>query len=288
MRCHACAKINWTLEILGRRADGYHDLSMVMQTISLHDTLDLEPAPDTSLTVTGGGSDVPGDERNIALRAVRLMREVTGYPGGVRIRLEKRIPSQAGLGGGSADAAAVLLSLNRLWGAGLDQSGLEALGLRLGADVPFCLRGGLCRVEGIGERLTPLPHAREWPLIVLQPCSGLSTGAVFGAWRASSEGAAPETETLLRAFASDDPRLLPRHPGNALEAVSRSMRPEIGAAVDDLLAAGAVCAQMSGSGSAVFGVFADGDAQASAMRRIRPRHPGACCCKTLVSACNPG
>ncbi len=285
MRLYAHAKINWTLDILGQREDGYHLLSMVMQPISLCDILEIGPADRLSLTVEGGASDVPADERNIVMKAALLLRETCGITSGALLRLAKRIPSQAGLGGGSSDAAAALIGLNRFWNAGLSGEELAALGLRLGADVPYCLRGGLCRAEGIGEKLTSLPHAREWPLIVLQPCGGLSTGAVFKAWREAGEHTATCTDALLAAMEANDPERLPRRPGNALEPVSMAMQPAIREAVDALFAAGAVCAQMSGSGSAVFGVFRDAPERDRALARIRDRLPEAAGCKTLDSAC---
>ena len=285
MRLYAHAKINWTLDILGQREDGYHLLSMVMQPISLCDILEVETADSLSLTVEGGASDVPADERNIVLKAALLLCETCGITNGSSLRLVKRIPSQAGLGGGSSDAAAALIGLNRFWNAGLSAEELAGLGLRLGADVPYCLRGGLCRAEGIGEKLTSLPHAREWPLIVLQPCGGLSTGAVFKAWREAGEQTATCTDALLAAMEANDPVRLPRRPGNALEPVSMAMQPAIREAVDALFAAGAVCAQMSGSGSAVFGVFRDAPERDRALARIRDRWPEAAGCKTLDSAC---
>ena len=285
MRLSAHAKINWTLDILGQREDGYHLLSMIMQPISLHDTLELEASDTLSLSVEGGSSDIPTDERNIVMRAALLLKETYEVPTGASLRLAKRIPSQAGLGGGSSDAAAALIGLNQLWNLGLTGAQLETLGLKLGADVPYCLKGGLCRVEGIGEKITPLPHAREWPLIVFQPCGGLSTGAVFRAWREAGEHNRPETEKILAAMKANDPGLLPRRPGNALEAVSIGMQPAIGEVIKALFGYGAVCAQMSGSGSAMFGVFRDAAERDSALAQIRLRRPEALACKTLDSAC---
>ena len=281
----AHAKINWTLDILGRRDDGYHLLSMIMQPISLCDTLEITAGEILSLSVEGGSSDIPVDENNIILKATILLRNTFHVSEGASMRLTKRIPSQAGLGGGSADAAAALIGLNRFWALGLSGEELETLGVKLGADVPYCLNGGLCRVEGIGERITALPHAREWPLIVLQPCGGLSTGAVFRAWREAGEHRRAETKQLLNAMEKGDPGLLPRRPGNALESVSIGMQPAIGEAVEALFGLGAVCAQMSGSGSAVFGVFRDEKARDRALAQIHLRWPEAMACKTLDSAC---
>ena len=280
MRLLVHAKINWTLAVTGQRPDGYHLLDMLMQSITLSDTLTVDPAETLSLRVSGRVSDLPSDERNLVFRAARLLQEETGCARGAAIHLEKRIPSQAGLGGGSADAAAALWALNRLWGLSLPDSALEALALRLGADVPFCLRGGLCRVGGIGEKLTSLPCAPRWPLVVVRPCAGLSTAEIFRAWHAAPPGPPPQPEAVLAACRAGDASLLPAHPGNDLEAVSIARQPEILAACEALREAGALCGQMSGSGSAVFGVFPDRASAGAACRRLQARWPGAAACET--------
>lgn len=283
MQLLAHAKINWTLAVRGRRPDGYHLLSMLMQPVTLCDRVILEPAETVSLTITGNPK-VPSDERNIVVRAAQLLRERFGVREGVSMHVEKRIPAEAGLGGGSADCAAVLAGLNRLWGLGLSEAELEEIGLQLGADVPFCLRGGLCRVEGIGERLRQLEHAPSWPLILVQPCGGLSTGEVFRRWHAAQEHEEPDEEALLAAVRADDPGALPPHPGNDLEAVSCVLRPEIREAVETLRSLGTCCAQMSGSGSAVFGVFRDRAAADAALPRISSRWSSAWRCETCAES----
>ena len=283
MLLYAHAKINWTLAIRGRRPDGYHLLSMLMQPVTLCDTVRLERADAVTLEVTGNPS-VPSDERNIAREAAQLLREHCGTKEGARIRIEKRIPVEAGLGGGSADCAAVLAGLNRLWGLGLGQEELEALGLRLGADAPFCLRGGLCRAEGVGERLSVYEKTPRWPLIIVQPCGGLSTGEVFRRWHAANERTEPDETALLRAIEADDPLMLPPRPGNDLESVSRILRPEIAEAVEALRDRGACCAQMSGSGSAVYGVFPDERTADAALHAIRVRWGSACRCATCAES----
>ena len=283
MQLLAHAKINWTLAIRGRRPDGYHLLSMLMQPVTLCDRIVLEPADSIQLAVTGNPA-IPADERNIVWKAAQSLCKHCGVTRGAAIRIEKHVPSEAGLGGGSADCAAVLVGLNRLWGTGLSMAELEEIGLRLGADVPFCLRGGLCRVEGIGERLEPLGPAPVWPLILVQPCGGLSTAEVFRRWHALDAHTEPDEAGLLAAVRAGDPSMLPRHPGNDLETVSRGLRPEIREAVDALLEAGAVCAQMSGSGSAVFGVYPDRETAEAAYPRIRARWDAAWRCETCVES----
>ena len=283
MIVEARAKINWTLEILGQRPDGYHLLDMLMQPITLADRILLTPADSLSLE-TEGPIPQPAGEDNLALRAALRLKEATGYAGGAAIRLEKHIPTQAGLGGGSADAAGVLAGLNQLWQTGLSGEQLEEIGLGLGADVPFCIRGGLCRVRGIGESLTAMPSAPAWPLIVLQPCGGLSTGEVFRAWHARGREQPVHTEETLKALLSGSPTALPAHPGNDLETVSFALEPILAEACRALRETGAICAQMSGSGSAVFGVYPDRAARDRACPVIQAAWPGAVCCDTCAES----
>ena len=279
MRVLVNAKINWSLDILSQRPDGYHLMDMLMQPISLSDELRLCTDADISLTVSGFPM-IPPDESHLVLRAARLLKEVSGYPGGVSMHLHKRIPSGAGLGGGSADAAGTLLSLNRLWNLNLSRERLEEIGLRLGADVPFCIRGGLCRVQGIGEVLSPLGAGGEYLLLVIQPCGGLSTGSVFRAYHAAADIHHPQTDALIPLILSGDPAMLPPHPGNVLEQASLPMAPEIGQAVSFLMSNGAVCAQMSGSGSAVFGVFSSPGLRRAAYGKAAAQWSGTWLCET--------
>ena len=173
----AHAKINWALEVTGVRPDGYHALDMLMQRIDLADELFMEPARWISLTVDG--KSIPSGGRNLVVRAANALNEYMGTRRGARIRLKKRIPVRAGLGGGSADCAAALLGLNRIWRLNLPESKLMEIGLRLGADVPYLLRGGFARVRGIGDELTPLDGAPSVPLVLVRPGGGLSTPHVF-------------------------------------------------------------------------------------------------------------
>ena len=185
----------------------------------------------------------------------------------------KQIPSGAGMGGGSADAAAVLAGLNRLWRTGLSQHELEAIGLTLGADVPFCLRGGLTRTTGIGERMASLPCARSWWLVIIQPCAALSTREVFTAYHAQKAALRPDTQAAQSALALGDARLLPASLANVLQPVSAAMRPQIDEAISALTAQGALAALMTGSGSAVFGVFDTPEAALHACSALLPRWP---------------
>ena len=254
MQVEAFAKINWSLDITGVREDGYHLMDMLMQPVSLSDEIRLSPAPVLSLS-TDGFPRVRADRSNLAYRAAEALKQQTGYKGGAAIHVFKRIPVGAGLGGGSADAAGVLRGLNTLWGLRLTDAELEEIGLSLGADVPFCLRGGLTRTRGIGETLENLSVHANYRLVIVQPCRGLSTGEVFKAWTPESSEAHPDTDSAAAALEKGDLTLLCRSIGNVLQSVSVQFRPEIGSAITVLRQAGALCALMTGSGSAVFGVF---------------------------------
>ncbi len=279
MRIKARAKINWTLDILGQREDGYHLMDMLMQSVTLADTITLTPASELSIT-TGGYPKLPANERNLAYRAALALQEATGCRRGAAIHVEKRIPVGAGMGGGSADAAGVLAGLNQMWETGLNQQQLEDIGLTLGADVPFCLRGGLTRTTGIGEAMVSLPCGRHYDLVIIQPCRGLSTGAVFTAYHEKADIPRPATDDAQRALENGDAALLCVSLGNVLQAVSQDMRPPIADAIAALKKRGALTALMTGSGSAVFGVFDSEEAARDAARSLRNRWASTFYCRT--------
>ena len=264
----ARAKINWALNITGRRPDGYHLLDMLMQTIDLSDTLAIEPAEGLSLAVDGA----PAGEENLVLRAATALNRRCGTRRGARMALTKRIPARAGLGGGSADCAAALRALNDLWGLGLSREALLEIGLSLGADVPFCLTEGLALVRGIGEAITPVPGAPRIPLVLAVPGGGLSTGAVFSLWdRGGFVDVSLNCEALAQAVTAGRLGAVDRLCANALTAPAVSLMPEIGRLIDRMRQLGAGAAFMTGSGSAVVGAFDDPGQAAGAMRAL----PGA-------------
>ena len=279
MLLKAFAKINWSLDITGIRSDGYHLMDMVMQPVSLADEITLVPSPDLSIT-TGGYPLSRADGSNLALRAALLLRETAGFAGGVRIHLHKQIPMGAGLGGGSADAAAVLTGLNQLWNLHYPAERLEKLGLSLGADIPFCLHGGLVHTRGIGEDLEDRPFRSSFWLLIFQPCRALSTRDIFAAYHAAESVRHPDTGGVLRALEQGDLSLLSCSMANVLEPVSAARCPEISEAVASLKAYGAVAAQMTGSGSAVFGVFRSASVAGKAMEALSPRYRRIFLCHT--------
>ena len=283
MRIEARAKINWTLDILGQREDGYHLMDMLMQPVTLCDTVLLSPADEVSLTC-GGTPLLPADEKHLALRAARALKAATGFAGGAAIHVEKRIPVGAGMGGGSADAAAVLAGLNRLWGTGLTQAELEAIGLTLGADVPFCLRGGLTRTTGIGERMEDLPCGRCYPLVVVQPCEGLSTREIFTAYHAADDLPRPDNAAAAAALAAGAAGSLSAALGNVMQPVSCQRRPAIAEAIEALRQHGAFSAQMTGSGSAVIGAFGSASAAEAARDALLCRWERVFLCETCMES----
>ncbi len=269
MILEAYAKINWSLDITGVRDDGYHLMDMIMQPVSVPDEITL--ISDSALSITTGGwPPSRADESNLAYRAALALKTETGFAGGAKIHVHKQIPMGAGMGGGSTDAAAVLIGLNRLWNTGLSSAALEKIGLSLGADVPFFVRGGLTRTRGIGEELENQDCLYNYWLVVIQPCPGLSTAQVFSLWSQSEPAQRPDTDKALLALHKGDLSMLCKHLGNVLQPVSEALRPEIVQACSALSGNGAVYAGMTGSGSAVFGVFRSSAAAKNAYQKLKP------------------
>lgn len=255
---------------MGRRADGYHLLDSLMQPLELSDALYFLPGNGLSLEIRGADS-LKADENNLVLRAARALQKRAGTQPGAHILLEKRIPMGAGLGGGSADAAAALRGLNKFWKLNLEEKTLYEIGLTLGADVPFCLLNAPARAEGIGERLTPIPCARIFPLVLIQPCAALSTKAVFEAYH-QSPAQSSRVEEAMAALAAGDLERLAANARNALEIVATAMRPEMEQARQDLLTQGAGMARMTGSGSVVFGTFEEKQTARQAWMALREKY----------------
>lgn len=263
MKAKAFAKINLSLDIVGKRADGYHLLRTVMQSVSLYDTVWAEKDAGISLSCTAEG--VPLDEKNTAVRAARVFFSETGISGGVQLKIEKKIPMQAGLGGGSADAAAVLRLLDALYETKLSTEALCRMGEAVGADVPFCVRGGAALAEGIGEKLTPLKPMPACNLVIVRPQEGVCTAAAYALIDRLGQNIPETTDQMLCALREG---VVPKI-GNALFNVfdyvsNAASLPAIKAVMK---AFGAFGACMSGSGSAVYGIFAPDDLHAEQCRK---------------------
>ncbi len=266
----APAKINLDLLVTGRRADGYHELDSLVVFADLADELTLTPADSLRIEPCGPfAGELPPESANIAVRAAHLLAGAVGRPARARIRLDKRLPIAAGIGGGSADAAAVLRGLRRLWGLAIKDTALAALGLELGADVPVCLAGRPARMRGIGERLDDRMSLPVLHLVLVNPRQPLATAAVFKALPAELRGPRPAAlpATLDLGFL--------RRSRNDLEAPARRLLPVIDEVLAELATApGCRLARMSGSGPTCFGVFETPAASAAAAVRIIDHRPG--------------
>lgn len=260
----APAKVNYRLDVIARRPDGYHDLRMIMQRVNLCDQVLIRLVSEPGISVVCGADGVPDGEGNIAWRAARELLDRSDYSGGIAVTIDKQIPVAAGLGGGSSDCAAVLLGLNELLGLGLSREQLMAIGVRLGADVPFFVFQQTALAEGIGEKLTPLPGLPPAWVVLVNPHIPVSTAWVYQNLRLTERKA---LTTIPDSFA--DIRELCALLSNDLEAVTIPAFPVIGEIKEQLIALGACSSLMSGSGPTVFGLFSDEAAAQAAANRMR-------------------
>ena len=252
----AFAKVNLTLEITGRRADGYHTLRSVMQSISLCNRVQVTKNNSGAVTLMCDDPALPLDEKNTAYRAAQaFLAAINQHKTGLLVTVQKRIPYQAGLGSASADAAGVLAACNALFGFPLSQAALLDLGVLVGADVPFCLTGGTKLAEGIGEILTPLPPCPDCTLLVLHPGEGVSTPEAYRRFDALTSPVSPEYRPMLAALAQEDVWGVATACGNVFEQCCPVQA--VTQMKSALTNAGALGAAMSGSGTAVFGIFED-------------------------------
>ncbi len=250
MEIIAPAKINLALDVITRRADGYHQVDMVMQSIELSDQVTLEPAAKIELSCNL--PYLPVDERNLAWRAALLLQEITGVASGVKIEINKKIPVAAGLAGGSTDAAAVLIGLNNLWKLGLSQSELMKIGVRLGADVPFCIMRGTARAEGIGEQLTPINSSLKSRVLLITPNIPVSTALVYQKLKVEEINKHPQIATVIAALLAGDGQALYEVWGNVLEEVALRENSQITQVKAYFNSYGLNHCLMSGSGPSVF------------------------------------
>lgn len=251
----AYAKINIGLDVLRRREDGYHEVRMIMQTVELCDDLDFERTAEPGIRLQTDSGELPVDGNNLICKAADLLFREKGIREGVRIRLTKRIPVAAGMAGGSADAAAAMRGLNELFGMGYSVSDLQRLGVKLGADIPYCLAGGTMLAEGIGEILSPLPAPPECFLVVAKPDISVSTAFVYGNLHAETLTYHPDIDGMITALQAHDLRGITNRLGNVLETVTAREYPVIEELKELMRREGAENALMSGSGPTVFGIY---------------------------------
>ena len=250
------AKINLTLDVVGKRENGYHDLEMIMQSINLYDTIFIRKAKTPGIRLRANYSWLPTNSKNIAYRAADDFFQEAGIKDyGVYIEITKRIPVAAGLAGGSTDAAATLIGLNKLYETSFKQDKLMELGLKLGADVPFCIARGTMLAEGIGEELTPLNPIPNMYVVLAKPPISVSTQSVYKALKVDQIQKHPKTKDMINAINNGDRRNISALMENVLEEVTIPMHPIIGEYKQKFIERGAIGSMMSGSGSAVFGIF---------------------------------
>ncbi len=277
----APAKINLGLDIVGTRKDGYHLLETVFQTVSIYDTVTVSLTAERGIALTCDAPDVPCSEKNIAWKAAKHFLEAAGLKVGAAIHLEKRIPTQAGMGGGSADAAAVLLALQELTGNPLSMEQLAAIAVKLGADVPFFLYGGTAYAEGIGESLEQLPELTMKHLVIAKGTAGVSTVEAYHNVDTLENPAHPPVQALRAALKkSASVSEIASLCGNLFE--SAVMLPEVTQIRTVMKRYGALASVMTGSGAAVFGLFDSAESAERACAALGEIVPFACCCETTV------
>ncbi len=273
----APAKLNLALDVVGTLPNGYHDLDMVMQAIDLQERLVLRRSPYLNLRMPG--SFVPVNNKNTAIKAALAFFDYTGLLAGVDITIHKAVPVRAGMAGGSADAAGVLVGMNELYGAKLSMSELCAIGATIGADVPFALMGGTCRVRGVGDLLKPLPPCPDCRFVVVMPSIGVSTPEAFQRYDQMGSPVHPDCERQEAAVRAGDLAEICAAAGNALEHCSGAQEtPAICAKLNEH---GALTSQMTGSGAAVFGVFDGEDAALAAVQALQGSYKQVYLCRPV-------
>lgn len=264
----SCAKVNFGLRILRKRTDGFHDIQTILQTIDLQDELHISSAPKGSIQVLCQHPEVPSGSQNLAHRAARLIQQKCDVRRGCRIEIVKKIPSAAGLGGGSSNAAAALLGLNRIWKLNLSKEDLLGLAARLGSDVPFFLEGGTALAEGRGERLTPLQLVPDFWLVLIKPDFSIGTNWAYGQAKIplTSNSQYVKLNSLKQILTLEQ---LLSFLDNDLEDAVEECYPSIGIIKEELLSKGAMGAAMSGSGSSVFGLVKTQAAAENLAQRVK-------------------
>jgi 4-diphosphocytidyl-2-C-methyl-D-erythritol kinase len=264
----AFAKINLGLDVVGVRPDGYHLVKMVMETINLYDRVKIRVSEQPEIRVKSNLGFLPTDKKNIAYQAARLLLDEFGIRQGVDIQLEKHIPVAAGLAGGSSNAAAVLKGVSQLFELGLSKKELMVRGLKLGADVPYCIMGGCAMATGIGEELTPLPSMPKCNILLLKLPFSISTRVVYQELDKLEITNPPNIDELIRGLEEQSLKKVAESMGNVLELVSIPKHPKIQMVKEELLKKGAMGSLMSGSGPTVFGLFDEKEKAVYAKKKI--------------------
>lgn len=269
MRLQAFAKINLGLDVLGKREDGYHEVRMIMQTIRMYDQLDMRKSVEPGIHLTTNKKYIPVDENNLVWRAAKLMMDTCGIIEGVSIHLHKVIPVAAGMAGGSSDAAATLVGMNRLFHCGLSKEKLMELGVQIGADVPYCVLRGTALAEGIGEKLTVLPPMPDCWILIGKPGISVSTKYVYTTLDLNTDTVHPDIDGMKKALEDGNLYGITERMGNVLQDVTIPAYPEVERIKEQMKTLGAVNAMMSGSGSTVFGIFDNEEKAQKACQKLR-------------------
>lgn len=265
----ALAKINLGLDVIRRREDGYHEVRMIMQTIHLYDQLLIRKSKKAGIEIVSNLSYLPTNENNLIYKAGKLLMDEFHITEGVSVKLTKWIPVAAGMAGGSTDAAAMLYGMNEMFGLGLSRTQLMERGVRIGADVPYCILRGTALAEGIGEQLSPLPPMVKCPVLIAKPKISVSTKFVYQNLKLDENTVHPDIDRMIEDIRRQDLGAIAADMGNVLESVTIPNYPVIAQIKEKMLADGAIGAMMSGSGPTVFGLFEDEGTARKAYERMR-------------------
>lgn len=266
----AYAKINLGLDVIGRLENGYHEVRMIMQMVGIYDVLTLQKIP-AGIIVTTNNGELPTDENNLIYRSAKLMIEKYGISEGVKIHLEKNIPIAAGMAGGSTDAAGTFLGMNELFALDASEEDLRELGVKVGADVPYCIMGGTALAEGIGEKLSVLPAPPDCFLLVAKPEINVSTKYVYEHLDAEGVKNHPDIDGMIEALEQGSLEGVVNRLGNVLESVTVKKYPIIEEIKECMLENGAEGSLMSGSGPTVFGIFTQEEQARKALQRVKDK-----------------
>ena len=269
MRLRAMAKINLGLDVIGKREDGYHEVRMIMQTIKMYDMLEIRRKSSPGISLSVNLPYVPCDERNLVYRSAKLLMDEFGVKEGLTMKLAKTIPVAAGMAGGSSDAAAAFVGVNRLFRLGLSRKELMERAVQIGADVPYCIMRGTALAEGIGEKLTELPPLPDCYILIGKPAVNVSTKTAYENLNLEKIGKRPDIDGMIRDIRNQDLYTMTEKMENVFESGIVEKYPVIGEIRDFMTKRGAIKAMMSGSGPTVFGIFDDAGRVRSAAKALK-------------------
>ena len=254
MELKAFAKINLSIDILGKREDGYHDVKMIMQSVSLYDIISFSRR-ESDIKLYCSDPYVPCDSKNVVYKALQLIKAKYHVPGGMEVDIDKNIPVAAGLAGGSTDAAAAIIAANKMWNLNMSYEDMVDIGRQIGADVAFCIKGGTALAEGIGEKVTELPFIGEVNIVLAKPPIQVSTKEVYQSLKLDEIAKRPDTDKIIKALGEGNVKYIADNMVNVLETVTIKKYPVIGEIKSIMLQFGALGSLMSGSGPTVFGLL---------------------------------